>query len=447
MVDKKANLDDEATVETSGPAEAEIVPPPKGLSQGWRALRHRNFQLFFAGQSISLIGNWMTKVATSWLIFRLTHSALTLGEVSFAGLIPAFLLCPFAGVFVDRWDKRKILVWTQVLSMVQSLALAWLALSHRITIPEIFGLSVFQGFVNAFDLPGRQSFMIRMVDDRRDLSNAIAINSTMANSARFVGPAIATLVIAAANEGTCFLIDGLSYGFVVASLLMMRLSRTDQGRPTNSMMHQLQEGWRYVSGSFAIRTVLLVFAVVCLMGWPFTVLLPIFATDVLHGGAQTYGLLMGAVGAGSLASALRMATRRDTHGLTLTLPLAALIFGAGLIAFGFVHVVWVSVALMVVVGFGAMQCFTTTNTLLQTLVIERMRGRVMSYYSMAFVGMAPFGSLLGGAVAHRIGAPLTVMASGTCTALAALVFLTRRSAVEAHVQDIHRELEAMEQAS
>ncbi|HWD41288.1 MAG TPA: MFS transporter [Fimbriimonas sp.] len=410
------------------------------LQQGWRSLRHRNFRLFFSGQSISLIGTWMTRVATSWLIFRLTHSALMLGTVSFVGQLPSFLLAPFAGVLVDRWDRRSILVGTQVLSMVQSLALAVLALTNVINIGEIIFLSALQGSINAFDMPARQSFMVRMVEDRQDLSNAIALNSTMVNVARFIGPTLASLIIAVTNEGWCFLIDGLSYGFVIASLLMMRVERAKIEATAATMVYQLQEGWRYVRGSFSIRTILTLFAVVNLMGWPYMVLLPIFATDILHGGPQTYGFLLAAVGIGSVAAAIQMAMRRSTDGLTLSLPVSTLIFGAGLILFGLVHVFWLSFALMVIVGYGLMQCMAGTNTLLQTLVVERMRGRVMSYYTMAFVGTAPFGSLVAGAIAHRIGAPLTVIASGVASMAVAIWFLTRRSSVESHVSIVHGEL-------
>src|SRR5215472_3936103 len=242
-----------------------------GLSHAWRALRHRNFRLFFGGQSISLIGTWMTRVATSWLVYRLTGSAVLLGTVGFAGQIPTFLLAPFAGVVVDRIDRRKVLVWTQTLAMVQSLALAWLTLSHRINIAEILALSAMQGVVNAFDMPGRQSFMVKMVEDRADLSNAIAINSSMVNAARLVGPSLAGMLIAATNEGWCFLIDGISYIAVIASLLMMRVPHEKLESHGVTMIEQLRQGWVYVSQSVPIRSILLLFSVLSLMGWPFMV--------------------------------------------------------------------------------------------------------------------------------------------------------------------------------
>src|SRR6185503_14138237 len=382
--------------------------PARDFSHAWLALLHRNFRLFFGGQSISVIGTWMTRVATSWLVYRLTGSALLLGTVGFAGQIPTFLLAPFAGVIVDRIDRRKVLVWTQALAMLQSLALAGLTLSNRITIGEVLALSAFQGVINAFDMPGRQSFMVQMVEDRADLSNAIAINSSMVNMARLIGPSLAGLLIALKNEGWCFLVDGISYIAVIISLVMMRVPHTLEARARTSMVTQLKEGWTYVAGFVPIRSILLLFALLSLMGWPFMVLMPIFAAKILHGGPHTLGFLMGAVGVGSLASALSLVMRRSVRGLTRVIPIAAGIFGVGLICFGLSHYLWLSMLMMLVTGFGMMQGLTGSNTIIQTLVDENMRGRVMSYYTMAFVGMAPFGSLLAGALADAIGAPHTV---------------------------------------
>ncbi len=403
-------------------------------------MRHRNFRLFFGGQSISLIGTWMTRVATSWLVYRLSQSSLLLGAVGFAGQIPTFLLAPLAGVLVDRIDRRKVLVWTQSLAMAQSLALAWLTLSHRITISQVLALSAMQGVINAFDMPGRQSFMIRMVEDRSDLSNAIAINSSMVNVARLIGPSLAGLLIAATNEGWCFLVDGVSYIAVIASLLMMHIPRVGMERAATTMMAQLREGWTYVAGSLPIRSILLLFGLLSLMGWPFMVLMPIFAAQVLHGGPPTLGFLMGAVGVGSLVSALALVLRRSVRGLTRMIPIAAAIFGMGLIAFGFSNSLWISLPMMLVTGFGMMQGLTTSNTILQTLVDEKMRGRVMSYYTMAFVGMAPFGSLLAGALAHWIGAPRTVIVSGVACILGGLWFWSRLSAIRKDMRPVYERL-------
>ncbi len=417
-----------------------LAPPDARFAHAWRALRHRNFRLFFGGQSISLIGTWMTRVATSWLVYRLTKSPILLGTVGFAGQIPTFLLAPFAGVVVDRIDRRKVLVWTQTLAMVQSLALAALTLSHRITIAEILVLSAFQGTINAFDMPGRQSFMIRMVENRSDLSNAIAINSSMVNAARLIGPSLAGIVIAATNEGWCFLIDGISYIAVIVSLLMMRLSREEIHHHGATLVEQLRQGWVYVSGSLPIRSILMLFCVISLMGWPFMVLMPIFAAQILHGGPHTLGFLMGAVGVGSLASALSLVLRRSVRGLLKIIPIGAAVFGTGLIAFGFSRLEWLSLLTMLVTGFGMMLGLTTSNTILQTLVDEKLRGRVMSYYAMAFVGMAPFGSLLAGGMAHVIGAPHTVMISGLACIGGSLWFWARMRAVRAEMRPIYERL-------
>src|ERR1700722_16917611 len=265
-----------------------------------RALRHPNFRLFFCGQSISLVGTWITRLATAWLVYRLTGASLLLGVISFAGQIPTFLVAPLAGVWVDRWDRRRVLLVTQVLAAVQSLLLAGLTLSGRITIAEIVWLSVFQGLINAFDMPARQSFLVQMVNGRADLSNAIALNSTMVNGARLLGPALAGITIAAVGEGYCFLIDGLSYFAVLASLLAMKIESGAVPKSAAGMLAQLREGWTYVSTFAPIRSVMVLFAVVSFMGVPYTVLMPVFATDVLHGGPHTLGFLMGASGVGSI---------------------------------------------------------------------------------------------------------------------------------------------------
>lgn len=416
------------------------LAPSRDFSHAWRALRHRNFRLFFAGQSISLIGTWMTRVATSWLVYRLTHSAFLLGTVGFAGQIPTFLLAPIAGVLVDRVDRHKVLLWTQALAMVQSLVLAGLTLSHRINITEVLVLSAFQGVINAFDMPGRQSFMVKMVESRADLSNAIAINSSMVNVARLVGPSLAGILIAATNEGWCFLVDGVSYIAVLASLFAMRLPHVPEVIQESSMLEQLREGWTYVAGFAPLRSILLLFALLSLMGWPFMVLMPVFAAQILHGGPHTLGFLMGAVGVGSLGSALGMVLRRSVRGLVRMIPIAALCFGVGLIGFGLSMSFVLSLLLMLVVGFGMMQGLTASNTIIQTLVEERMRGRVMSYYTMAFVGMAPFGSLFAGALAHAIGAPRTVIVSGAACILGGLWFWTQMPAQRRQMRPIYERL-------
>jgi MFS family permease len=413
---------------------------PKGsMSHAWRALGHRNFKLFFFGQTISVIGTWMTRLATTWLVYRLTRSALLLGVVSFAGQFVSFALGPVAGVWVERLNRRKLLVWTQALAAVQSLALAALTLAHVITLWEIIALNAMQGLINAFDMPGRQSFLIQMVEDRNDLSNAIAINSSMVNGARLIGPAIAGLVIGVAGEGWCFLIDGVSYFAVIASLLLMRIRPAQIARSTKSMLEQMREGWDYVRAFRPIRTILLLFSLISLMGYPYAVLMPIFAAQVLHGGAATLGWLTGASGIGAFVSALSLAVRKSVVGLTRMLQIAAAMLGTALILFGVSHTLWLSLLLMVFAGFGLMQGASASNTIIQSLVTEDKRARVMSYYTMAFFGAAPFGSLLAGALAHRIGAPHTVILTGACCIAGSLWFSLHLPKVNAAMRPIYQD--------
>ncbi len=434
-------------VDTKQPRDSDVKPPSptpvsknQGFSHAWRALKHRNFRLFFGGQSISLIGTWMTRIATSWLVYRLTGSALLLGLVGFAGQIPTFLLAPFAGVWVDRLNRQHVLVVTQTLAMLQSFALAALTLARIITIHEILALSAFQGLINAFDMPGRQAFMVQMVEDRQDLGNAIAINSSMVNMARLLGPSLAGIVIAGFGEGYCFLIDGASYLAVIASLLMMRLHIAAIKKEATSMLVQLQEGWAYVSGFAPVRTILLLFAIISLMGMPYTVLMPIFAGSILKGGPHTLGFLMGAVGVGALISGVSLAIRKTVLGLGKMIPIAAGMFGAGLILFSMSRVLWLSMLLMLITGFGMMQQMAASNTIIQTIVPEDKRGRVMSYYTMAFVGMAPFGSLLAGLLAHTVGAPHTLALNGACCIVAALWFTTRLKFIRKLIRPIYVDL-------
>jgi MFS family permease len=420
------------------------------VSHAWRALRHRNFRLFFFGQTISMIGTWMTRIATSWLVYRLTHSALLLGFVGFAGQIISFVLGPFAGVWVERMNRRQLLVWTQAAAAAQSLALAALTLAHSINLWEIIALTALQGLINAFDMPARQSFLVQMVDDRNDLGNAIAINSSMANGARLIGPAIAGVVIGVAGEGWCFLIDGISYFAVIASLLVMHIKPLDIRRNAASMLEQMREGWDYVRTFRPIRTILLLFAVINLMGYPYSVLLPVFASQVLHGGAATLGWLAGASGIGAVVSGFSLAMRKSSEGLTRMLQISAAILGGSLFLFGLSHTMWVSLLLMAFTGFGLMQCASVSNTIVQSLVTEDKRARVMSYYTMAFFGAAPFGSLLAGGLANRIGAPHTVMFTGACCIAGALWFtlelpkigtVMQRVMFERIEQHLHREMD------
>jgi MFS family permease len=405
-----------------------------------RALSYRNYRLFFGGQSISLIGTWMTKIATSWLVYRLTGSAFLLGVVGFAGQIPALLLGPIAGVWVDRWDRHRTLVVTQVLSMVQSFALAGLTMAKIITVQEIIWLSVFQGLINAFDMPARQAFVVEMVEQRENLGNAIALNSSMVNAARLIGPSIAGIIIAVVGEGYCFLIDGFSYIAVIVSLLMMTIKTPALPKTYNPVLQDLKEGWSYATGSMPIRSILILLALVSLVGMPYTTLMPIFAGNVLHGGAHTLGFLMGATGVGALAGAMSLAARRNVLGLGRVIPAAAALFGAGLVGFGFSRTLWLSLLLMTVTGGAMMQHMAASNTILQTIVDEDKRGRVMSLYSTAFMGMAPFGSLLAGSLAEKIGAPKTLIAGGSICAVGGACFALYLPAIREVVRPIYREL-------
>ncbi len=403
-----------------------------------RALSHKNYKLFFSGQSISLIGTWMTRIATSWLVYRLTGSALLLGIVGFAGQIPSFVFAPFAGVLVDRWNRHRLLVATQVLALVQSLALAVLALTGLINIWHVIVLSLFQGLINAFDMPARQAFLVEMVEKREDLANAIALNSSMVNAARLLGPSIGGVIIAVVGEGWCFMLDAVSYLAVIASLLAMKITPRITGRTNGAnIFQQLREGWTYAFRFAPIRNVLLLLALVSLVGMPYTVLMPVFANDVLHGGPYTLGLLMAASGVGALVGAMFMAARKTVLGLGKYIPLTAGVFGAGLIAFSFSRMLWLSLLLMVVTGLGFMVQMAASNTVLQTIVDEDKRGRVMSFYTMAFMGTAPFGSLLAGSLAERIGAPRTLLLGGVGCVLGALWFARSLPALRRDVRPIY----------
>jgi MFS family permease len=403
-----------------------------------RSLRHRNYRLFFGGQSLSLIGTWMTQVASSWLVYRLTNSALLLGLVSFSGQLPALLLTPFAGVWVDRWDRRTVLKVTQVLAMLESFALALLVFSGHVNIWYILGLTMFQGVVNAFDIPARQTFVVEMLEDRADLPNAIALNSSMMNGARLIGPSIAGAVIAIAGEGYCFLIDGISYIAVIASLMLMD-TKPGTARIHENLFSGLKAGWQYVIGYDPIRSILALIAFISLVGLPYTVLLPVFAGVILHGGPNTFGFLTGATGLGAFISAILLAMRKSIVGLGKRMAITSLTFGAGLIAFAFSQTFWLSILLMLVVGFSMMQVIASGNTILQTIVDEDKRGRVMSFYTLAFIGAAPIGSLLAGALANQIGVVPTVVVCGLLCIIASLWFFGRLENIRKIVRPLYVE--------
>lgn len=412
--------------------------PASKLRVTLRALESRNFRLFFIGQTVSLVGTWIQQIAMSWLVYRLTNSPFVLGAVGFAGQLPSFLVAPFAGVLADRWDRRRTVVGTQVLSMVQALVLAALVFSGRVEVWHVMALSVFLGIVNAADVPTRQSFLVEMVEDRELLANAIALNSSIFNAARLVGPALAGIVIAAVGEGICFLLNGLSYIAVIAALLAMRVPPREipLGRPR--LLGHLREGFDYAWGVEPIRIVLLLLAITSVVGVPYTVLMPVFATRVLNGGADTLGLLMAATGLGALAGALYLASRESVLGLGRLIAVASGVFGLGLIAFAASRTLWLSLPLLVVTGFGMMVQMAASNTVLQTVVDEDKRGRIMALYTMAYLGMIPFGSLLAGILADGLGAPETIALGGALSLAGTLYFLSRLPGLQAQIRPADR---------
>ena len=385
-----------------------------------RALRHRNFQLFFSGQLISLIGTWMQNVAQAWLVYRLTGSALLLGAVGFSSQIPVLLIAAIGGTTADRVNRQRLVITTQVASMILAAVLAWLTLSGRIEVWHIFVLAALLGVVNAFDIPGRQSFLIDMVG-REDLMNAIALNSSMFNGARVVGPAVAGILIAKIGEGWCFAANAISYTAVITGLLLMKVHCPLRSN-TSSPLADIVEGFRWANSVKVIRALLLLVGLISLVGMPYTVLMPVFAHKILHGGARGLGILMGATGVGALFGALTLAARTGVKGLGRLAAWSCGGFGIGLILFSFSRWFWLSAALLLPVGYSVMLQMASTNTLIQTMVPDQLRGRVMALYSMMFMGMAPFGALLGGALAHRMGAPAAVAVGGVACVLGAIWF-------------------------
>jgi len=404
-----------------------------------RALASRNYRLFFSGQSVSLVGTWITRVATSWLVYRLTGSVLLLGVVGFAGQIPTLVLAPFAGVLVDRWDRHRILVVTQALSLAQSAALAVLTLSGVITVPHVLLLQLAQGVINAFDTPARQAFVSEMVEDRADLPNAIALNSSMVNGSRIIGPSIGGLVIGAVGEGWCFALDALSYVAVIASLLAMRLAPRSRPRRDTRLREELAAGFHYVTRFVPVRSALVLLSLVSVAGMPYTVLMPAISTNVLHGGPHTLGFLMTASGAGALVGALYLASRRSVLGLGRAMAVASTTFGVALAAFSLSRSLWLSLLLLPLVGAGMMITMAATNTIIQTVVSEELRGRVMAFYTMAFLGTAPIGSLIAGFVADRLGPQRTIMLGGLSCIAAGVWFSLRLPRLRELVRPIYVE--------
>ena len=406
-----------------------------GLRTILRAMRHRNFQLFFSGQLISLVGTWMQNIAQDWLVYRLTGSSLLLGVVAFAGQIPIFLLAPVAGIVADRRNRHRTVIATQAASMITALVLAALTLSGRVHVWEIMVLASVLGTINAFDIPARQAFLIDMVG-REDLLNAIALNSSMFNGARIIGPAIAGILVASIGEGWCFFANGVSYIAVIAGLLLMSVPSPTALERAGSAFENMVEGFRFARHAAPVRTLLLLVGVVSLAAMPYTVLMPVFAGKILHGGARELGMLMGATGVGALCGALTLASKRHVHGLGRWVSTAAIGFGASLFLFAFSRHLWLSMALLVPVGFAMMIQMGATNTLLQVMVPDRLRGRVMSLYSMMFIGMGPIGALLGGSLAAKIGAPMTVGIGGLISLASGSIFARRLPAIRGEAREM-----------
>ncbi len=398
------------------------------LKLALRAFKHRNYKLFFGGQLISLTGTWMQLVALAWLVYRLTGSAVMLGLVGFSGQIPIFLLAPLGGAFADRHNRRNIIVFTQTASMLLAFVLAALALTNLIQIWHIFVLASLLGVVNALDIPTRQAFVVDMVG-KGDVVNAIALNSTMFNGARIIGPAVAGVLLETIGEGWCFFANAVSYIAVIAGLLLMRISIQNHDRSQSSAFHSIMEGFSYVAHTRPVRALLLMLGLFSLLAMPYVVLMPIFADKILHHGASGLGLLMGASGIGALAGALTLATRQGVHGLGRWVAVSAVGFGVSLILFSMSRWFWISAVLLLPVGFSMMVQMASSNTLIQVMVPDNLRGRVMAVYSMMFMGMAPFGALLAGTIAHHIGAPATLKIGGFVCIAAATVFRLRLPAL------------------
>lgn len=398
-----------------------------------RALRHRNYRLFFVGQSLSLVGFWISQVTVGWLVYRLTGSALLLGVVTFAGQVPAFLLSPLGGVMVDRWDRRLVLLVTQGLMMVSAGILAFMTFTELITFPAVLILAIMDGIGKAFDIPARQALVVALIEDRADLSNAIALNSSMFHGARLIGPSVAGILIAAFGEAICFALGSLGYVFIITALLMIRLKPAPRQGTQRHVLHDLAEGLRYVIGHPTIRTLLILVAVISLCGSPHQMLLPVFAKDVLSGSSITLGLLMGSSGLGALGGAVFLASRPSAMGLTRIVAAATMIFGVALIAFGLSTSLPISMILMAVVGFGMLLTMAGSNTVMQTVVTDRKRGRVMSLFVMAFMGMMPLGGLIAGQATTLIGAPATVIIGGTLVLTISAVFFTKTAPLESAV--------------
>ena len=405
-----------------------------------RALRSRNYQLFFGGQGVSLMGTWMQQTAMSWLVYRLTGSAMILGLIGFTSQIPMLLFSPIAGVYADRLNRYRMVIATQFCAMLQALALAVLALTGLIEVWHLFILSFLLGLINSFDMPIRQSFIVELLESKADLGNAIALNSFLFNGARLLGPSIAGVLIGMTSEGTCFLINGFSFLAVLLALLSMKIIPRGLSRAKDSIMNDLKGGFTYVWKFIPIRYILFNLALMSFIGMPYAVLMPVFAKDILKGGPETLGFLMASTGLGAIAGALFLASRKTILGLGRLIVIGSIMFGAGLICFAMSKSVLLSMALLTFTGFGMMVQMVASNTIIQTIVDDEMRGRVMSLFAMSFAGTMPFGSLYAGSVASSIGAPRTLIISGIVCIAVALLFYRRLKPMREVIRPIYHKM-------
>jgi len=407
------------------------------LQVAGRAFGHRNYRLFFAGQGTSLIGTWMQQIAMSWLVYRLTGSPSLLGVISFITMAPVFFVTSVAGVFVDRWDRCRLLLLTNLLAMIQAAILGVLTLTGHIVVWHIFVLGFCLGFVNAFDMPTRQAFLIDIVERKEDLNSAIALNSTMFNGARLVGPALAGLTVAVFGEGICFLINSLSFLAIIMALLAMKIKPRAKKAAASRPFDGFKERYRYVFGFLPIRYCIMLLALMAFIGMQHATLMPVFAKDILHGGAHTLGFLVSASGIGALLSAFYFASRKSVIGLERLASIAVGLFGCANLVFSFSRSLTLSLFAMVVSGLGMMSAFLACNTIIQTVVEEDKRGRVMSFHAMASMGTMPFGSLIAGIVASHLGAPHAVLISAGCCVVGSFFFARKVPSLRSAIRPVY----------
>ncbi|MFA3782447.1 MFS transporter [Melioribacteraceae bacterium 4301-Me] len=410
------------------------------LSAAWRALKYRNYKLFFGGQIISLTGTWTQQIAMSWLVYRLTNSAFMLGLISFASQIPSLILSPFAGIIVDKLNRHKILITTQSLAMLQAFLLVFLLITSTVEVWHLIVLNLFLGIVNGFDTPARQAFVVEMIENKEDLGNAIALNSMMFNAARLFGPSVAGILLAETSETICFLINGISFFAVIAALLAMKIDYSKVIKTQKNVLEGLKEGFKYTFSFTPTKYLILLVALVSLTGMPYVVLMPVFAKNILHGGPNTLGFLMGSIGAGALLGALLLASKKSVLGLGRIVLYTTFSFGVTLIAFSFSRSLILSMFFLILTGMSMIIRGASSNTIIQTIIDDDKRGRVMSFYTMAFMGMMPFGSLLFGILASKFGAPTTLVFGGISCILGSLLFALKLPKLRKAIRPIYSKL-------